>query len=350
MNTRVKQLQKDLAQRSVDGILVTDPYNISYLADYKCRDAYLVITKKEAVYITDGRYTQEMKKNLSGFTVTDIKPSFSQVMADVCRTRRINRLGFEDQNVTYSLYNRLCKAIPAEMVPLSGMIEALRLIKTPDEIAKIRVATQIAMQSYHYIQDFLKPGVKEIEIAGEIERFIRFEGATCASFDIIVAAGPNAALPHYQTAERKLKAAEAVMIDLGVEYRGYKSDLTRVFFLGKINTLITKVYGIVRAAQARALAAIKPGVRAHMVDKAARQYISDKGYGKYFMHSLGHGVGLDIHEAPVLSSKVEQILRPGMVFTIEPGIYLPGKFGIRIEDMVLVTRKGCEVISGSLNK
>jgi Xaa-Pro aminopeptidase len=350
MNTRVKQLQKGLAKRSVDGILVTDPYNISYLADYKCRDAYLVITAKDAVYITDGRYTQEMQKNLSGFTVKDVKPSFSQVLADLCRDRKIGRLGFEEQNVTFSMYTRLRKAISAEMVPLSGTVEALRLVKTPDEIGKIRVATQIAMQAYHYIRDFLKPGVKEIEIAGEIERFIRFEGATCASFDIIVASGPNAALPHYQTAERKLKAAEAVMIDMGVEYRGYKSDLTRVFFLGKMNTLITKVYTIVRAAQARALAAVKPGVSASKVDRAARQYISDKGYGRYFMHSLGHGVGLEVHEAPSVSSKVEQVLRPGMVFTVEPGIYLPGRFGIRIEDMVLVTRKGCEVISGSLNK
>ena len=350
MNIRVKQLQKDLAKRSVDAILVTDPYNISYLAGYKCHDAYVVITEKSAVYITDGRYTHEMSKNLTGFTIKDVKPSLLLVLAELCRTRKITRLGFEEQNLTYGLYNKLRTAVSAELVPLSGMVEALRLIKTPDEIAKIRIATQIAMKAYYYIQDFLKPGVKEIEIAGEIERFIRFEGATCASFDIIVASGPNAALPHYQTAERKLKAAEAVMIDMGVEYQGYKSDLTRVFFLGKINTLITKVYGIVRTAQARALAAIKPGVRSSIVDKAARQYISDKGYGKYFMHSLGHGVGLEVHEAPSISSKVEKVLRPGEVFTIEPGIYLPGKFGIRIEDMVLVTRKGCEVISGSLNK
>ncbi|MFA6384093.1 MAG: Xaa-Pro peptidase family protein [Candidatus Omnitrophota bacterium] len=350
MNIRVKQLQKKIAKLVVDGMLITDPNNISYLTGYKCRDAYLVITKKNSVYITDGRYTQEMRKSLSGFSVVDIKPAFSRVLADLCLTLKIARLGFEEQKVSYSLYNKLQKALPAALVPLSGTVEALRLIKTPDEIEKIRVATRIAMRAYGYIQDFLKPGAKEIEIAGEIERFIRFEGASCASFDIIVASGPNAALPHYQTSERKLKAAEAVMIDLGVEYKGYKSDLTRVFFLGKINTLITRVYGIVRTAQERALAAIKPNVAAGRIDQAARQYIRDKGYGKYFMHSLGHGLGLEIHEAPSLSPKVEQVLRPGMVFTVEPGIYLPGKFGIRIEDMVLVTRKGHEVISGSLNK
>jgi Xaa-Pro aminopeptidase len=350
MNTRVRQLQNKIAQLSVDGLLITDPYNISYLADYKCRDAYLIITKKEAVYITDSRYTQEMKKNLAGFTILDVKPSLVKVLTKVCKRNAIKKLSFEEQHVTYSQYKRLSSLIPAELVPLSGTVEELRLVKTPEEIKKIRIATRIAMQAYGYIQDFIKPGVKEIELAAELERFIRFEGASSASFDIIVASGPNAALPHYQTAERKLKAAEAVMIDMGVEYRGYKSDLTRVFFLGKINTLITRVYGIVKAAQTAALAAIKPGVSASAIDMAARQYISKKGYGRYFMHSLGHGIGLEVHEAPSVSAKQKQTVQQGMVFTIEPGIYLPGRFGIRIEDMVLVTRKGCEVISGSLNK
>jgi Xaa-Pro aminopeptidase len=310
----------------------------------------LIITKNEAFYITDGRYTQEMRKSLSGFIIKDLKPSILKTMLSVCAFCKIKSLGFEDQYMTYGLYKRFCEFLSVKMVPVSGSVESLRQIKTPDEIKKIRTATHIAVQAYHYIQDFLKPGVKEIEIAGEIERFIRFEGATCASFDIIVASGPNTSLPHYQTSERKLKAAEPVMIDMGVEYKGYKSDLTRVFFLGKMNTLIQRVYAIVRASQARALAQIKPGVAISRIDKAARQYIADKGYGKYFMHSLGHGVGLEVHEAPSISAKPDQELRPGMIFTVEPGIYLPGRFGIRIEDMVLVTGKGHEVISGSLNK
>jgi Xaa-Pro aminopeptidase len=350
MNTRVKKLQHKIAGLSVDGIIITDPYNISYLADYKCRDAYLIITKSAAFYITDGRYTQEMKKNLAGFTIKDLKPSLLKTLVSACASLKINSLGFEDRYMTYSLYKRLSEALPAKMVPVSGAVESLRMIKGPDEIRKIRTATQIAVQAYRYIQDFLKPGVKEIEIAGEIERFIRFEGATCASFDIIAASGHNTSLPHYQTSERKLKAAEPVMIDMGVEYKGYKSDLTRVFFLGKMNTLITRVYGIVRAAQAAALAQIKPGVPVSRIDGLARQYIAHKGYGRYFVHSLGHGTGLEVHEAPSISAKLEQELRPGMVFTVEPGIYLPGRFGIRIEDMVLVTGKGCEVISGSLDK
>lgn len=350
MNSRVKKIQSKLAELALDGLLVTDPNNISYLADYKCRDASMLITPDQALYVTDGRYIQEMRRNLSGFRIIDIKPSFSAVLDRLCRHGKISRLGFEETYMTHGFYRKLSQALRARLVPRSGIIEAFREVKDAGEIGKIRSATRIAVQAYGYIQDILKPGIKEIEVAGEIERFIRFEGASCASFDIIVASGPNAALPHYQTGERKLKAAEAVLIDMGVEYRGYKSDLTRVFFLGKINTLITKVYSIVRSAQAAALAAVRPGVRINNIDRAARDFISSKGFGKYFVHSLGHGVGLQVHEAPYISATVEQVLRPGQVFTIEPGIYIPGKFGIRIEDMVLVTNKGCEVLSGSLNK
>lgn len=350
MNSRVKKIQSKLAELTLEGLLVTDPNNISYLADYKCRDAYVLITPDQALYLTDGRYIQEMRRNLSGFRIIDIKPSFSAVLDRLCKHGKISRLGFEETYMTHGFYRKLSQSLRARLVPQSGIIEAFREVKDTGEIGKIRSATRIAVQAYGYIQDILKPGIKEIEVAGEIERFIRFEGASCASFDIIVASGPNAALPHYQTGERKLKAAEAVLIDMGVEYRGYKSDLTRVFFLGKINTLITRVYRIVRSAQAAALAAVRPGARISSIDRAARDYIASKGFGKYFVHSLGHGVGLQVHEAPYISATVEQVLRPGQVFTIEPGIYIPGKFGIRIEDMVLVTSKGCEVLSGSLNK
>ncbi len=351
MNSRLRRLQKRLRALSLDALLITNPYNISYLADYKCRDAHLVLTAGEAVYITDGRYLQEMKRSLKGVRVLDYKPSFSGVISSICEREKIKRLGFEGQELSYSFHQRLSKAIsPVEMVPFSGELEALRRIKDDSEIARIRTAADISVCAYRFIKEFIQPGMKEIEIAGEIERFIRFEGATCASFDIIVASGPGSALPHYQTSERKLKESEPVMIDMGVEYKGYKSDLTRVFFLGKINTLVSKVYSIVRSAQEAALAVIKPGIQLSKVDETARKYISSKGYGKYFMHSLGHGIGLEVHEDPTLSPKIPGVLRPGMVFTVEPGIYLPGKFGIRIEDMVLVTSKGCEVLSGSLDK
>ena len=206
------------------------------------------------------------------------------------------------------------------------------------------------MDALRYIREFLSCGRSELEIAAELERFIRYHGAQSASFDIIVASGINSSYPHHLTSPKKLKSGESLVIDMGVNYRGYKSDLTRVFFLGKITLLVRRIYDIVRNAQQKAIARIKPGSSIREVDEAARSYIAQKGYGRYFGHNLGHGIGLEVHEAPKISSRQEGRLKEGMVFTIEPGIYLPGKFGIRIEDLVLVTKKGCEVLSGSLDK
>jgi len=178
-------------------------------------------------------------------------------------------------------------------------------------------------------------------VVAELERFIRYRGAANSAFEIIVAGGANSAFAHHIPGARKLRDRQNVLIDIGVDVCGYKSDLTRVFFLGKINSLTRRIFDIVRVAQDRAIARIRPGVVASYVDSASREFITKKGYGKYFGHNLGHGVGLEVHEAPHISPRSQEILRPGMVFTVEPAIYLPGKFGIRIEDMVLVTDKGC---------
>jgi len=184
-------------------------------------------------------------------------------------------------------------------------------------------------------------GMKEVEVVAELERFIRYRGAGNTAFEIIAASGANSAFAHHIPGARKLQDGECVLIDIGVDVRGYKSDLTRVFFLGKINSLTRRIFNIVRAAQQRAIARVKPGVKANRVDSASREFIVKLGYGKHFEHNLGHGVGLEVHEAPHISPRSQEVLRPGMVFTVEPAIYLPGKFGIRIEDMVLVTDKGC---------
>jgi Xaa-Pro aminopeptidase len=226
----------------------------------------------------------------------------------------------------------------------------LRAIKRADEIAKIRKALKITALAIEFIRDFIRPGVKELEIAAELERFVRYQGAIGAAFDIIVASGANSCHPHHLPTSKRLADNDVVLIDLGVDYLGYKSDLTRVFFLGKINGLARRIYDLVLKSQEKAIKKIRPGVGADLIDAASRKYIDTKGYGKYFVHSLGHGVGINIHEDPCIASKSDDILREGMVFTVEPAVYLPGKFGIRIEDMVLVTKKGCEVLSGSINK
>jgi Xaa-Pro aminopeptidase len=224
------------------------------------------------------------------------------------------------------------------------LVEGLRQIKDNNELQKIKKAIMITLAAYRYIQKFLKPGIREIEIVGEIERFIHRHGARACAFEIIVASGPHAAYPHHVTSNRKLQNNEMVLIDMGVDYQGYKSDLTRTFFLGRIKPLANKVYTIVEQTQSHVVKLIRPGILSRELDAAARQYIWRQGYGPFFSHNLGHGVGLEIHEAPFLSSKSQTQLEAGMVFTVEPGIYLAGRLGVRIEDMVLVTDKGAQVL------
>jgi len=342
-----------MRQEKLDALLVSSSANISYLTDYPSRDSWLLVSPKEQVFITDSRYTQEAKKRLAGFTVSEINNSSAwSTIGGLCRALKIGCLGFEDRYLSYAEYTRIRKAIPKDtgFCPASGMVEDLRQVKSGREIEKIRKALGITVAAFRFADKLLKPGMREIEVAGELERFIRFHGARASSFDMIVASGPNSGFPHHLTSERKLKANEPVLIDMGVDYQGYKSDLTRVFFLGKIDTLTARIYRIVLEAKKRAIAGIRPDVAAGQIDSLARTYIEEKGFGKFFGHGLGHGVGLEVHEAPHIGKKQTTQLVPGMVFTVEPAIYLPHKFGMRLEDMVLVTGKGSEVLSGTLNQ
>ncbi|MDD5730432.1 MAG: Xaa-Pro peptidase family protein [Candidatus Omnitrophica bacterium] len=352
MNPRIQKLYKILEEEDLDGLILTNPSNISYLADFKSRDSYAVISRKENVYITDSRYTEEVKKYLSGFTLIKIERSVFKLIADTCANLKLKKIGFEERVLPFAEYNKIRESLSknAELVPTHSLVEKLRQVKTAQEIAKLRKAAQITIEALQFIEGFIRPGQTEIEISAEIERFIRYQGASCASFDTIVGSGPNSSYPHHLTSARKVRKNEPVLVDMGVEYAGYKSDLTRVFFSGKIEYSEQKIYNIVLEAQKKAINAIKPGAVISEIDALARRYIAEKGYGGFFGHNLGHGVGLDIHEEPGISFKEKSKLAAGMVFTVEPGIYLAGKFGVRIEDMVLVTQKGVEVISGSLNK
>ncbi len=343
-----------LKKHHLDGLLISSSANISYITDYESRDSYLLISKKGNVYLTDSRYTEEAKKEL--------KPSFTVklanglqincAIADFCKRMGITNLGFEEEYFSFAQYQRLKKTLnnSVNLLPSHYIIEELREIKTSEELQKIRQATEIAIKALRYIKNLIVPGKSEIEIAGELERFIRYSGGTNASFDIIVASGPNSGFPHHISSQRKIEDNEPVLIDMGVNYSGYKSDLTRVFFLGKISSLAAKIYDIAAKAQTKAISKIKPGAVISEIDAAARNYITQKGYGKNFGHSLGHGIGLEVHEAPNISAENTNKLKKGMVFTVEPAIYLPGKFGIRIEDTVSVTMEGVDVISGALNK
>jgi Xaa-Pro aminopeptidase len=352
MDLRLKVIHTTLKKAGLDGIIVSSAHNITYLTHYRSRDAYLLISQKQDIYFTDPRYTEEAGKNLKGIALKETRGSFFKLLAQACVSLGLKRVGFESSYLDFKQYQRIAEELKgkAGLFPVYGLIEEKRQIKSAEELEKIRKAAQITIEALRFIRDFIRPGIKEAEIAGELERFIRYNGGYASAFDIIVACGPNSSFPHHLTSQKRVSRGEPVLIDIGVDYEGYKSDLTRVFFSDKINSTFRKVYAIVRQAQDRAIKTIKPGVFINKVDAAARQYIARKGYGGFFSHGLGHGIGLAVHEEPRISQKEKDILKTGMVFTVEPAIYLPGRFGVRIEDMVLVTRKGCEVISGALKQ
>ncbi len=351
MNSRIKRLFSQLG-RSCDALLLSDSANVSYLTGYQSRDSFLLVTAKSLFFLTDGRYSAEARKHLQGAQVIQLKNGLFKDVSNLCSRWKCARIGFEERHLSYSAYQRFKQVLAAdqELVPVGPLVEQLRQIKSAEEVRKIRLATDLACEALSYIRTQLRPGLTELEVSGEIERFIRSKGASGSSFEIIVASGPNSSYAHHLTGTRRLKQGEPVMIDMGVDLNGYKSDLTRVFFMGKINLLAQKLYSIVLTAQRKAIEAIRPGVPVSSIDRAARDYIASKGYARQFLHSLGHGVGLAVHEEPGINASSKKTIEPGMVFTVEPAVYLAGRCGIRIEDMVLVTEKKCEVLSGALDK
>jgi Xaa-Pro aminopeptidase len=352
MKKNISLVYDKLKAADLDALIISSSHNISFLTGYQSRDSFLLLSGKEKTYLTDSRYTGEARKRLRGYTVRETKGGLAAALLELSRVFKLKRIGFEEKYTNYAAYKYLKKIFKSTvvLVGVPSWVEELRQVKTPEELKEMKKAVQITAAAFAYIKKFIKTGKKELEIAGELERFIRYNGASAASFDIIVAAGENSSFPHHLTSARVIKRDEPVLIDMGIERNGFKSDLTRVFFSGKINSLEKEVYGVVREAQERALRNIKPGIPVSEIDAAARRYITERGYGKNFLHSLGHGIGLEVHEAPAISEKNKEILKPGMVFTIEPGIYIAGSFGIRIEDMVAVTRNGAEVLSKDLPK
>ena len=352
MSLPVGSLINKLDSIDLDGLILSNSFNISYLAGRKCRDSYLLVSQKKNIYFTDSRYTLEARKFLKEFEVMEINGSFFKVIGSACRSLGLRKLGFEERHMPFAEHGKIQKELgrSCKLIPTHSLVEELRQVKTVFEIAKIRKATEITSSALEYIKTRLHPGLKELEVVGELERFLRYNDANGTAFDIIVASGSNSSFPHHISSQRKIRKDEPVLIDIGADFQGYKSDLTRVFFMGKITPLFKKIYDIVLQANKLAIAKIKPAILSKEIDASARDFIADNGYGGFFSHSLGHGVGLEVHEDPHISRRSQDFLREGMLFTVEPAIYLPGKFGVRIEDLVLVKSKGAEVLSGTLNK
>jgi len=337
-----------LEEEGLDALLLNTQANVSYAAGFHAPDSYAVISRKSVCVITDFRYTADFRRAAGNrVTIREYKKSPFDTICEHIVKQNIRKLGFESRYLSFAeceiLNRKLAKR--TSFIPLAKTLEALREIKSAVEIARIRQAARITLKTLSFARQRLKPGTPEQAIAGDIERFVRLHGAESTAFETIVASGPNSSYPHARVSRRRLQEGDPVIIDMGVEYEGYKCDLTRTFFLGKINPIVQKAAEIVRQAQLLAIQTIKPGIAAKAVDAAARNYIAKQGFGKNFGHSLGHGVGLEVHEGPSLNKKNPALLKPGMVFTVEPGIYLAGRFGIRMEETVLVTATGVEVIS-----
>lgn len=349
---RIDALKKRLKKESLDGLLVTKKKNIIYLSGFDAENASLLITADGRDYIiTDSRYSQLAQEDFSDFETKVIDGSHSKIINDIVRKRRVKNLGFESDWLTVTQLAGLDKRLRrAKLLPRRCLIEDLRIVKDDEEIALIRRSVSIMKRGFLYIKERVKPGLTGIRLAALIDNFTRIHGSERSPFQTIAAQEPYSSHPHAVSTDKPFGRSVSILIDAGAVYRGYNSDLTRLFFLARISSKLRYIYNIVKTAQRKAIDKIAPGARARDIDRAGRRYIEAKGFGKHFLHSLGHGVGLEIHELPTINKKSKAVLRPGMVFTVEPGIYIRGLGGIRLEDMVLVTEKGCEVLSDDIPK
>ncbi len=345
---RLNDLRDKFAGSNIDGLIVGSPVNRRYLSGFSGSAGWIVISAKEAVLAVDFRYVEQARKESNAFEVIYIQGDLAKWLPEVVGRLSIKRLGIESEYTTLSTYESLCLIFQngeTSLQPLKNMVESLRIVKSELEISNISRAAEIADKTMAYISTNLRPGISEIYFAWELEKFIRDQKYEPLPFEIIVASGCNAALPHARPTEKLIVEGEPVTIDLGARYNDYCSDITRTFVIGKGDTDFYKIYNVVLGAQLAALSIVEAGMQASTADTIARKMIDKAGYGEYFGHGLGHGIGLETHEAPRLGTLSDDILLENMVFTIEPGIYIPGWGGIRIEDTVTIRDGKIKTIS-----
>lgn len=339
------QLRTALQANEIDGILITSPYNRKYVSNFTGTAGVVLVTGTEAIFITDFRYMTQAAEQAVDFSIIEHSGAIEKEIAKQIEQLNIKRLGFEAEHVTYEEFTQYEQLFSAKLIGIKQIVETIRVKKTDKEIAILREAASIADKAFDYILDVIKPGVREIDVANELEFYMRKLGATSSSFDMIVASGYRSALPHGVASEKKIQNGELVTLDFGALYKGYCSDITRTVAVGKVSDELHTIYEVVLAAQKLGVAGLKAGLTGKDVDDFTRDYIKEKGYGDYFGHSTGHGIGLEVHEGPRLSQSSTTILEPGMVVTVEPGIYVPEVGGCRIEDDVVITETGYDVLT-----
>lgn len=345
MNLRLKKLHERLSSWKVDALLITMLENIRYLSGFTGSSGVIIITSDRAFFLTDSRYDSQSRDEVAGLKIKIYKKQIEEVASFINKLKP-RSIGFEAKGLSYDTYLRLKGLLHTKkLIPLPEGIDRIRAIKDTDELKLIKKAVNLASIGLKAASNCIKPGVAECNAAFDAEVAMKKNKADGLSFDIIVASGKRSALPHGKASSKKIRKSEMVIVDLGARYQGYHSDETCTFIVGKPDKEQKKIYQVVKDAHDKAIEAVRPGVKASSIDFVARDFIKKAGYGKYFGHGTGHGVGLAVHEWPNISPYNDNTVEEGMVFTIEPGIYIAGWGGMRIEDMVLVTRNGHEVLT-----
>ena len=305
----------------------------------------LLLSERGSLLLTDSRYTEQARREVPGLAPKEVKGKYVAAVATAINELRVSRVAFAAKRMSHYWVQRLDEQAGAEMIALDDPVGGLRRVKHPEEMERIRRATKLAEAALTELLPKIEAGQSEQELALELELIMRRNGAEKAAFDLIVASGENSAHPHHRPQKRRLQKGDLLLFDIGAQVDGYCCDLTRVFAVGEAPARALKIYGLVLRANRAGVAAVKAGASGKAVDAVARQVIDEGGHKEHFGHGVGHGVGLEVHEAPSLSSVSEDTLETGMVVTVEPGVYLPGFGGIRIEDLVVVTKDGCEVLT-----
>ncbi|MGI6533449.1 MAG: M24 family metallopeptidase [Peptococcia bacterium] len=344
------QFKAALQTQGLDAFLITDAVHCFYLSGFTGTNGWLLITaaQEQDYLVTDFRYQEQAAEQVTGLRIELQGASAVTTISELAQQCGLKTIGLDQEKVTLAVYAQLKEAMPqVTLLPSANPATEIRKRKNSQELQFIKKAVEIADKAFLHLLDYVRPGLSEKEIALELEFFMRRLGGTKNAFETIVASGERSALPHGVASNRILQDGDLVLLDFGTVYQGYHSDLTRTLYIGEPDGKAREIYQLVLRAQEAVLAQIQPGMKANELDAIARKMIAEAGYGAEFGHGLGHGVGLEIHEKPSLSPRDETVLEPGMVVTVEPGIYLPRWGGIRIEDMVVITPGGCEILTKS---
>lgn len=351
MENRLKKLFNLMEKQDIEGIFLAKDANVSYVSGFTGSESYALVSKNIRALITDSRYTEQACQECDGFDVIKWKspyPNLPETIKMLCERYGIRKLGFEKDVLTVDFYDKLKKGLgDVELAGTVGLVDKIRQVKDESEIAYIKEAARITDDAFNEILNYIKPGVTEKDIKRELGYIIQKKGADDIGFPIIAASGDNGSKPHAIPSDKPIQVGDFVTMDIGSLYKGYKSDMTRTIAVGTADERQRYIYDIVKKSQEEAVKAVKAGVECRIVDKTARDVIIAEGVEGMFEYGIGHGVGLEIHEAPAMSPNSSFILEAGNVITVEPGIYIPGWGGVRIEDTVAVTKDGCEILTRS---